>query len=132
MALGAAGSLLDAIAAGQGLGVMSALAVAEVVSGPARFDDHALALRFADELSSLEGVAVVPVDGQVSLEAALIRGRGPLTLADAIHLATARLANASALVTNDQRIESIRGVEAVPLSDLVHQHGSDAATLPGR
>ncbi len=113
-----AGALLDALAAGDGTGVLSSLAVAEVSSGPARGGDAAMVARYADELTSLENVDVIAMDVDIAVEAALIRGAGPLTLADAIHLATARLATATAFVTNDRRIGSIDRLEVLHLDGL--------------
>lgn len=113
-----AGGLLDALAEGAGAGVLSALAVAEVSTGPARVGDAAMVQRYADELTSLENVQVVAMDAVVAIEAALIRGSGPLTLADAIHLATARLAGATAFVTNDRRIRSIDRLQVLYLDEL--------------
>ena len=114
----AAGALLDAIASGEADGVLSALAIAEVASGPARIGDEAMVRRYADELISLEGVAVVPMDPAVAVEAALIRGSSRLSMADAIHLASARIAGASCFVTNDRRISAISGVTIAYLDEL--------------
>jgi len=113
-----AGALLDALAAGDGTGVLSSLVVAEVSTGPARGGDAAMVARYVDEMTSLENVEVVAVDVDIAVEAALIRGAGPLTLVDAIHLATARLAGATAFVTNDRRIRSIDRLEVLHLDAL--------------
>jgi predicted nucleic acid-binding protein len=117
----AAGALLDAIAAGEGEGVVATLAIAEVGSGPARGADLAMVERYADELSSLEGVRVVPLDTAVAVEAAVMRGATSLTLADAVHLATARSAGATAFVTNDRRIPTLDGLTVAYLDELLPQ-----------
>ena len=44
----------------------------------------------------------MPVDLAVAREAARLRGRHTIKMPDAIHLATAHLANADAVVTNDK------------------------------
>lgn len=111
-------ALLDAIAAGEGEGVLSVLALAEVCSGPARIGDLAMVERYADELTSLEGVRVVAVDADTAVEAAILRGDGPITLADAIHLASARSAGATAFVTNDRRVDSANRLEVVYLDRI--------------
>jgi predicted nucleic acid-binding protein len=115
----AAGALLDAIAAGEGEGVVATLAIAEVGSGPARGGDIAMVERYADELSSLEGVRVVPLDASIAVESALIRGATSLTLADAVHVATARSAGATAFVTNDRRLSMDHGLTVAYLDDLL-------------
>jgi predicted nucleic acid-binding protein len=115
----AAGALLDAIATGEGQGVIATLAIAEVGSGPARGGDLAMVERYADELSSLEGVQVVPLDTAVAVDAAMIRGVTSLTLADAVHLATARSAGATAFVTNDHRLSAAHGLTVAYLDDLL-------------
>lgn len=114
----AAGALLDELALGAGEGVLATLAIAEVGTGPARAGDAAMVQRYADELESLEGVRLVPLDREVAVRAAIIRGSGSLTLADAIHLATARVAGASAFVTNDRRIGALPGLEVAYLDEL--------------
>ncbi|MDQ3689673.1 MAG: PIN domain-containing protein [Chloroflexota bacterium] len=120
-----AGALLDALAAEEATGVLSALAVAEVATGPARLGDAAMVQRYADELTSLENVQVVAMDTGVAVEAALVRA-GPLTLADVIHLATARLGGATAFVTNDRWVRSIDRLEVLYLDEL------DAADIDPR
>ena len=114
----AAGALLDAIAGGESQGVLATLAIAEVGTGPARVGDTAMVERYADELSSLENIRVIPLDRTAAVEAACIRGSGRLSLADAIHLATSRLAGATAFITNDRRLASIRGLEVAYLDEL--------------
>lgn len=115
----AAGALLDAITRGEGEGVLSSLAIAEVATGPARIGDDAMVERYADELSSLENVAVIGLDRAVAVEAALLRGASALSLADAVHLASARIAGATGFVTNDRRIESRSKLEVVYLDELI-------------
>ena len=75
--------------------------------------------RYAEELTSLENVRVVPVDREVAVEAAILRGTSSVTTADAIHLATARGAGATVFITNDRRIKPIARMEIVLLDDLV-------------
>jgi predicted nucleic acid-binding protein len=113
-----AAELLDAIAAGEGEGILATLALAEVCSGPARHNDPAMVERYADELTALEGVQVAPLDADVAVEAALLRGDSALTIADAVHLATARRHGATAFVTNDRRITAVHRLAVVYLDAL--------------
>lgn len=112
------GALLDAIASGEAEGVLATLAIAEICGGPARADDPAMVERYADELSSLENVRVVPLDEQVAVDAAIIRGSTSLSIADAVHLASARGAKATVFVTNDRRITSISRLEVAYLDEI--------------
>jgi predicted nucleic acid-binding protein len=117
----ASAALLDAIAAGEGQGVMSTLAVAEICTGPARLDDGAMVERYAEELTSLENVRLIPLGGELAVEAAIVRGATALTLADAIHLASARSAGATVFVTNDRRVRPINKLEVVYLDELAYR-----------
>ncbi len=111
-------ALLDALAAGEGEAALATIALAEICGRPAQEGNLALVDRYADELSSLENVNLVPLNPTVAVEAAVIRGATSLSLADAIHLACAREAGATAFVTNDRRIKPIRGLEVEYLADL--------------
>lgn len=105
-------------ASGLRKGVISALAIAEIGTGPARIGDQAMVERYADEISSLENVSVLALDRSIAVEAALIRGSSALSLADAVHVAGARRAGATAFVTNDRRIGSLPGLEISHLSEI--------------
>jgi len=113
-----AAELLDAIADGQGEGVLATLAVAEICSGPAAAGEPALVERYADELRSLENVRLVPLTADLAVDAAVLRGNRSFSLADAIHLASARHAGATAFITNDRRIESTPRLDVVYLDEL--------------
>ena len=76
---------------------------------------------FSDYLNPLwEHVllSIVPLTPEVAADAAVIRGIRRLTLPDAIHLATARAAGATAFVTNDRRMRGSTKLEVVYLGDL--------------
>ena len=112
------GALVDAIAAGSGQGILSTLALAEICSGPARGDDGAMVERLAYEISALENFRLVPFSRELAVEAAVVRGSSSLTLADAIHLASARSAGATVFVTNDRRIRPINKLDVAYLDRI--------------
>ena len=62
---------------------------------------------------------VVPTTLEIAAEAGFVRGRTGMTLADSIHVATARAAGATALLTNDHRIRPTTQLDVVQLVDLV-------------
>jgi predicted nucleic acid-binding protein len=113
-----------AIAEGDVEGVVASLGLLESLVGPARAHDAARFELAAAALRDL-GLDVVPLDAELAADAAWIRGGSGVGLPDAIHLATARAAGATALVTNDRRLRSRSHLEVVYLDDLA---GDDPAS----
>jgi predicted nucleic acid-binding protein len=60
----------------------------------------------------------VPLTADIAIDAGILRGLHGLSLPDAIHLATARQAGASAFITNDQRLRGLPKLDVIQLSDL--------------
>jgi len=115
----AAASVLDAVSAGRATGIAATIALSEVIVGPVRAGDETMAERYLDAIRSIEHLDVVPATLEIAADAGFVRGRTGLTLADALHVATARAAGASILVTNDRRIRPMPQLDVVRLSDLV-------------
>lgn len=113
----AAARIVDAIEAGKVEAVLSAIGLVEILAGPAGAGDATAFERTAEALRDLS-VRVLGLDRSVAEDAAWMRGSLGIGLADAVHLATARKAGATAFVTNDRRIRSIPRLEAVYLDDL--------------
>ncbi len=113
----AARALMKAVENGRVAAVLSAVGLAEVLTGPAR-DDLAHVARYNDEIRSIAGLKVVPFEGGLSPDAAVIRGVRRIGLSDAVHLATARAAGATAFVTNDRSLRGSTKLEVVYLDDL--------------
>ena len=114
----AAARIVDAIDAGTTEGVLSAVGLVEILAGPARAGDAAAFELTADALRDLL-IRVVSVDRATAEDAAWIGGSLGIGLEDAVHLASARNAGATAFVTNDRRLRSIPRLEVVYLDDLV-------------
>ena len=112
-----AAAIIDAIALGDAEGVISSLGVLETLVGPAQAGDAARFELVAAAIGDL-GLGIVPLDAELAADAAWIRGRSLVGLPDAIHLATARAAGATVLVTNDRRLRSRARLEVVYLDDL--------------
>ncbi len=115
---GAARQLLNAIELGLSAGVLASVGLAEVLAGPARLGDFALMERYGDEIRTMPGLKIVPFGPDLATDAAVIRGSRSVRLPDAIHLATARAAGATAFVTNDRRLRGSTRLEVVYLDDL--------------
>jgi len=114
-----AASVINAISTGRVTGFVATIALSEVIVGPVRTGDEMMGERYVDAIRSIENLHVVPATVEIAVEAGFVRGRTGLTLADALHVATARIAGASVLVTNDRRVRSLPRLEVVQLADLV-------------
>jgi predicted nucleic acid-binding protein len=115
-----ASEVLDMVAAGDVEGVIASIGVVEALVGPARADDGPRFELAAATIRDL-GLEIVDMGADVAEDAAWLRGRTGLTLADAVHVASAHHARATALVTNDRRIRARRDLEVIYLDD----HASD-------
>ncbi len=113
-----AGVIIDAVEDRRVDGVLASVGVAEILAGPARAPEVDRFERTADELGSM-AMRIVPLTAEIASDAAWLREAGELGLADAVHLASARAAGATAFVTNDRRIRPLPGLEVVYLDDLV-------------
>lgn len=112
-----AAELLDAAESGRMDLSMSALALAEVLAGPARSGDAARFEVLASELRDLP-VTIRALDQPIAEDAAWLRGAG-MGLEGAVHLATALASGASVFVTNDRRISSLPRLEVRYLAEMV-------------
>ena len=83
--------------------VISTISLAELVTRPARLGDFARVQALHAALLRLPGLTLVPFDADHALEAAAVRAQTNLPLPDAAIIATARRANASALIGNDHK-----------------------------
>jgi PIN domain nuclease of toxin-antitoxin system len=83
--------------------VISTLTLAEAVTRPAMSGDFVRVQAIHDALLALPGCLIVDVDQRHAIETAIVRGLTGLKLPDAAVVATARLAQAAALVGNDRQ-----------------------------
>ena len=111
--------LLTAVDAGLAKAVVSAIGITEILSGPAGDGDLDRLERNNDDIREIAGLTIVPLGPDVAADAAVIRGVRGMTLPDAIHLASARAAGATAFVTNDRRLRGSAKLEVVYLDDLL-------------
>ncbi len=91
--------------------VTSILAVVEILTGVFAKGDELRARRYRDLFDNTEGIAVLDVDRAIGEGAARLRARYGLRTPDAIHLATAVAARASAFVTTDRRLARVRELD---------------------
>lgn len=99
--------LFEAEAAGELQIAISTITLAEVLTGPLRSRNDALAQRYERALAHY---TVAPVTSTVAAMAARMRARYGLKLPDAIQLATALDLEAAALVTHDRDFSRVEGL----------------------
>lgn len=90
--------------------VISSIAVAEVLAGPLKGGNEALADRYRRTLAEWQ---TVPVDAELAALAARLRASHGLRLPDAIHAATALSTNSTALVTHDRDFSGLKGLRII-------------------
>lgn len=112
-----AAALIDAVEAGRCEAVLATIGLTEVLTRPASLGDGAIFERYADELRSVPNLRLIALDDEIAVDAAWGRSGGR-DLGDAVHVATARRAAATAFVTNDHGVRPRTGVEIVMLADL--------------
>ncbi len=102
--------LFEAEAAGALHIAISTIALAEVLTGPLRAGQDALAQRYQQALGRF---AVVAVDVAIAAAATRLRARYRLKLPDAIQLATALQTGAAALVTHARDFSQVDGLRII-------------------
>ena len=99
--------LFDAHAAGRLRFAVTTITIAEVLTGPMRAGDAALAQRYRAIFQSWRPVAL---DVDIAESAARLRASLRLGLADAVQAASALAINAAALVTYDRDFSRLRSL----------------------
>jgi predicted nucleic acid-binding protein len=95
-------TIMKAIEAGEVRGITSMMTLAEILTQPARLGDRQAMQAYELYLSNFPNFTLQPIDAIVAREAARVRGLHTVKMPDAIQLATARIAGADGIVTNDK------------------------------
>ncbi|MEO5704681.1 MAG: PIN domain-containing protein [Candidatus Limnocylindrales bacterium] len=111
-------ALIDAVEGGRTVAVLAGIGLAEVCAGPATRGDLALVERYAEVLASIPGLRIQLLTADIAVDAAVIRGMRGIGLPDALHLASARAAGATAFVTNDRRLRGSSRLDVIYLDEL--------------
>lgn len=106
-------AVFNAAESGAATVVISTVTLAEVLAGPLRTGNELLTAQYREALTRSPGWQVMPFDVDAAVEAARIRATYRLRLPDAIQVATAIRAGASALVTHDRALRRVRGLRVV-------------------
>jgi predicted nucleic acid-binding protein len=86
---------------------VSTISVAEVLVGPLKHGQDALAKRYEKAMGAFQ---VVPMTSEIAVTAARLRAGTGLRLPDALQAATALEINAAALVTHDRDFSKLSGL----------------------
>ena len=108
-----------AVAQGDVQAVASTLTLTEVLVHPYRYGDRALAQKYADILLGARNLRTIAVSPEIAASAARLRALHGLRTPDAIQLATAQEAQASAILTNDEGLEKPGVLRAIVLKRLL-------------
>jgi predicted nucleic acid-binding protein len=99
--------LFETHAAGRLRFAITIITIAEVLTGPLKAGDDALARRYR---AILESWRVIALDVDIAENAARLRSSLRLGLADAVQAASALAINAAALVTHDRDFSRVRSL----------------------
>jgi predicted nucleic acid-binding protein len=102
--------LFAAHAAGRLRFAVTTITVAEVLTGPLRAADEALARRYR---ATLEAWPPIPLDFEIAGAAARLSASLRLKLADAVQAASALAIDAAALVTHDRDFARLRALRVI-------------------
>src|SRR5882724_12552433 len=89
---------------------VTTISIAEVLTGPLKAGDEALARRYRAILETWEAI---PLDVGIAESAARLRASLGLKLADAIQAASALAIDAAALVTHDRDFSRVRSLKVI-------------------
>jgi predicted nucleic acid-binding protein len=110
-------SLFAEIATGRLPAVTSAVTLLEVLVIPYRAGDTDLSRRYEALLTRSRGLTLIDLTRDQLRAAAHLRGVSPqIGTPDALQLAAALSARCAALVTNDRRLPSVRGLRVLQLN----------------
>ena len=102
-------NILKRIERGQLEGVLSSLVFAELLVPLYRQGKDKTAAGLVSRLSSFANLSVHELDAETAAMAARLRAEYGLRTPDAIHAATALLAGANGILTNDRQLRRLRG-----------------------
>ena len=99
--------------------VTSTVTLTEVLVHPLRYANLPLAMQYSNILLHSLNVTTSPVTAEMATHAAKIRAAHGLKTPDAIQLAAAQEANATAFLTNDRGLSAPLGIQVLVLDDIL-------------
>lgn len=117
-------ALLSGVEAGTWTAVASTVALMELTVRPWQLERPDVARAYEDALTEFPHLTLADVTRDVARQAAQLRGQYNLRPADALHVATALVHDATVFVTNDQDFARLDILDVVLLHDYVASHDS--------
>jgi predicted nucleic acid-binding protein len=95
--------ILEAVEAGDVMGLTTTVALAELLTVPAKGNNRQAMQEYELYLTRFPNLRMVPLDAALARETATVRAATGLRMPDAVQVAAARLSGADGIVTNDRR-----------------------------
>lgn len=111
--------LLSGVEAGRWAAVTSTVTLMELTVRPWQLDRPDVARAYEEALVQFPNLTLTDVTRDVARQAAQLRAQYDLRPADALHIATALVHDATAFVTNDRDFARLDVLNVVLLSDFV-------------
>ncbi len=119
---------LETIESGAMAGIISVVTLAEILTAPAQAGDRTAMRDYELHLLNFPHLTIWDVTVDIAREAAQLRAHTGLPMPDALILATATVANADAVITNDKRWrKKVPECAILILDDYVDASPEDAA-----
>lgn len=99
--------------------VTSTVTLLEVLVHPLRRNDIELAAQYREILLHSQGLTTIPLSATVAEEAAQLRAEHSIRTPDAIQMAAAIGAGATAFLTNDAGVPSLPDIDILLLDELI-------------
>lgn len=111
-------AILDEVEEGMVEAVVSTITLTEILTKPIREGNETLEKRYRLLFTHFPNLTVVPVDVSVAEQAAYLRGKYGLKTPDALIVASAIVARAKLLITNDRRMEQVTEIRSVAINEF--------------
>jgi predicted nucleic acid-binding protein len=109
----------EAVERGEIQVITSTLTLTEALVHPYRHGNRSLVQQYSRILLNSRNLKTLPVSSEIATEAARIRATHGLKTPDSIQLATARVGQTTAFLTNDDRFDVIPGLNLILLDRLL-------------
>lgn len=111
--------LLEKVEEGIFSAVASSVSLTEILVKPIRGKDISLEKQYKLLFTHFPNLIIIPVDNLVAAQAAYLRGIYGIKTSDALIIASAIIAKADALITNDDRLAQIKEIRCISINNFL-------------